>query len=102
MYKQRTNSEETISLIELKVYHYKIRRTERYSRYIMNLTRIVVETDSTKIILEDELEPPRDQVGSADPRGGWSADPLWSGLLSLPPFAEIYFPPSCLIVDPKP
>ena len=75
MYKQRTNSDKTISLIELKVYHNKIRRTESYPRYIMNLKRIVVETDSTKNIFEDELEPPREQVGSADPRGGWSADP---------------------------
>ena len=68
MYKQRTNSEKTISLIELKVYHNKIRRTESYSRYIVNLKCIVIETaDSTKNIFEDELEPPREQVGSADP-----------------------------------
>ena len=62
MYKQRTNSKETISLIELKVYHSKIRRIESYSRYIMNLKRIVVE-------FEDELVSSREQVRSADPRG---------------------------------
>jgi len=69
MYKQRTNSKETISLIELKVYHSKIRRTESYSRYIMNLKSIVVELDETNNISEDELVTPREQLGSADHRG---------------------------------
>jgi hypothetical protein len=69
MYKQRTNSKETISLIELKVYHSKIRRTENYSRYIMKLKRIVVEFGETNNISKDELESPREQVRSADHRG---------------------------------
>ena len=94
MYKQRTNSDKTISLIELKVYHNKIRRTESYSRYIMNLKHIVVETVSTKNIFEDELEPPRKQVGAADP--------LWSCLLLPPPFVEISFSTSLAKMDPKP
>jgi len=67
MHKQRTDSKETISLIELKVYHSKIRRTESYSRYIMNLKSIVVELDETNNISEDELVTPREQLGSADP-----------------------------------
>jgi len=69
MYKQRTNSKATISLIELKVYHSKIRRTESYSRYTMNLKRIVVEFGETINISKDDPESPREQVGSADPRG---------------------------------
>ena len=64
MYKQRTNSKETISLIELKVYHSKIRRTESYSRYTMNLKRIVVEFGETINISKDDPESPREQVGS--------------------------------------
>ena len=63
MYKQRTNSQRIISLIELKVYHSKIRRTESYSRYIVNLKRIVVEFDETNNISENELESPREQLG---------------------------------------
>ena len=102
MYKQRTNSKETISLIELKVYHSKIRRTESYSRYTMNLKRIVVEFGETINISKDDPESPREQVGSADPRGGRSADPLCSCLLSPPPFAEISFSMSLAKLDPKP
>jgi len=64
MYKQRTNSKATISLIELKVYHSKIRRTESYSRYTMNLKRIVVEFGETINISKDDPESPREQVGS--------------------------------------
>ena len=94
MYKQRTNSKETISLIELKVYYSKIRRTESYSRYTMNLKRIVVEFGETINISKDDPESPREQVGSADP--------LCSCLLSLPPFAEISFSTSLAKMDPKP
>ena len=64
MYKQRTNSKATISLIELEVYHSKIRRTESYSRYTMNLKRIVVEFGETINISKDDPESPREQVGS--------------------------------------
>jgi len=63
MYKQRTNSKETISLIELKVYHSKIRRTESYSRYTMNLKRIVVEFGETINISKDDPESPRNRLG---------------------------------------
>jgi len=51
-------------LIELKVYHSKIRRTESYSRYTMNLKRIVVEFSETINISKDDPESPREQVGS--------------------------------------
>ena len=72
VYKQRTHSKQTISLIELKVYHSKTRRTKSYSRYIINLKRIVVEFDETNNIFEDELESPQEQLMSADPGGGVS------------------------------
>ena len=54
MYKQRTNSKQTTSLIELKVYHNKI-RTESYSKNIMNQTRKDVDFDEMKHVVEDEL-----------------------------------------------
>ena len=82
-------------MIELKVYHSKI-RTESYSRYIMNLKPIAVEFGETNNMSEDELEIPWEQLGSAD-----HADPLWSCLLSLPPFAEISFSTSLAKMDPK-
>ena len=51
-------------MIELKVYHSKTRKTKSYSRYIMNLKRIVVEFGETINISKDDPESPREQVGS--------------------------------------
>ena len=60
-----------------------MRRTEIYSRYIMNLKRKLVEIDKMINISKDELQTPREQVRSADP--------LYSCLISPPSFTEISF-----------